>query len=144
MKKGIWLFLLIMTSCKQSNETCTILGKWKSVEFLSDKEVDLNQDGIYNKDLLKEDPCTEVNFHFMKNGKVTRYYKNKKTGCKTKKSTLKYVVKEDKILFIVSGMRQKHRFKIRDCKLTLYGISGRGKTEKGKESIKINSLFEKQ
>lgn len=77
--------LLILSSCTNKIKNCGLIGKWKSVEFNSSKSVDFNKDGTYSKNLLKEDDCTEVIFNFMSNGKVERYYKNRRTNCKLKK-----------------------------------------------------------
>ncbi len=136
--------LLFLASCFEKEKNCELIGKWESTEFNSDKAVDMNKDGIYNQDLLQEDDCSEVIFHFKKNGKAERYYKNKRTNCKFKKSTLDYIVNGNQILFTVSGMKQKHKYKITNCKLNIYGAQDSGLTENGKQNILINSVFEKK
>jgi hypothetical protein len=140
----IIISLLILTSCSERVKNCNLVGKWKSIEFISNKAIDWNNDGIYNKELLKEDKCTEVIFEFKNNGKIERYYKNKGTNCEFKKSTLNYVVDGNEILFTVSGMRQKHKFEINNCILTFYGIKDRGMTKNGKQNILISSKLKKQ
>jgi len=133
-----------LTSCSKSLKNCELIGEWKSIEFYSDKAIDMNKDGIYNKKLSIEYECTEVIFRFTSNGKAERFYKNKRTNCKFKKSTLDYVVEGNQILFTVSGMKQKHKFDITNCRLNLYGIRERGMTENGNQNILINSVFRKK
>jgi len=136
--------LLMLTSCSNKTKNCNLVGTWKSVEFYSDKAVDNNDDGVYNKELSKEDKCVEVIMRFMSNGQVVRLYKNKRTHCKIKKSKLQYVVKGNQIVFTVSGMKQKQQFDIVDCKLKLYGIVDYGLTKKGKQKVIVNAIFEKE
>ena len=146
MKKILVLIfsLLILTSCSNNPKNCDLIGRWRSIEFYSDKPIDANRDGVYNKDLLKEYDCTVVIYDFMENGKVKRLSKSKRTKCKFNKSPLNYTVDGDQITFTVSGMKQKHKFEIKDCKLHIYGIYGSGMTKSGKKSISIHSVFEKE
>jgi hypothetical protein len=104
----------------------------------------MNDDGIYSKNLLNEDECTEVIFHFMSNKKVDRFYKNNRTDCEFKKSALTYVVEGNQINFVVKGMKQKHKFEIANCKLIIYGVYDIGMTESGEQDISINSVFERE
>ncbi len=138
------LNLIIITACSDTKKNCQLIGKWKSTSFISNKTIDKNKDGIYNTDILKEDECSEVVFHFLKNGKAERISKNKRTNCINKRSSMNYVIDENQLLFIVSGMEQKHTYEIVDCKLHIYNIQDRGLTESGKQNILITSVFEKQ
>ncbi len=136
--------LLFLTSCSKKLKNCNLIGEWKSIKFTSDKPVDMDNDGVFNINLLKEDSCTEIIYNFKNNGKVENFHKNKRTNCQFKKSTLNYVIDGKYILFTVSGMKQKHPFDITDCKLHIYGVYGVGKTAQGKQRISINSTFKKK
>ncbi|MFL1897475.1 lipocalin family protein [Aquimarina sp. 2-A2] len=143
MKVQIIIILLIFNSCSKKTKNCQLIGKWKSIEFSSNKAIDSNKDGIYNTDILNEDGCSEVIFVFMDNGKAERYYKNNRTNCKLKKSILNYVIDGNQLIFTVSGMKQKSEFKITNCKLSIDGVQEIGITKNGKQNITINSVFEK-
>ena len=136
--KYLIILLLLITSCGSTNNNCLLLGEWKSVSFTSNLAID------GNKDVLLEDECTEVVIRFKNNGIAERLYKNSRTNCEFQKSILNYIVEKDKILFTVSGMKQKHKFKIENCQLHIYGVLDSGKTETGKKTILINSVFEKE
>ncbi|PCJ96096.1 MAG: hypothetical protein COA50_07905 [Flavobacteriaceae bacterium] len=138
------LSVLILTSCSGTPKNCELIGKWEAIAFYADKAVDVNNDGVFNKTLLKEYECTAVTFHFMSNGKVEQANKSKRSNCDLVKTTFDYLVDGDDILFTVNGMKQRQSFDITDCKLNVYGIKDRGITENGQQQILIHSVFKKK
>ncbi|MFD0863306.1 hypothetical protein ACFQ1M_13920 [Sungkyunkwania multivorans] len=129
------------TSC--SNENCGLIGTWESLEFLSSKEVDENNDGVFHKELTKEG-CYRVTLNFVSKSKVKRTSVTQQNCDKVQENEMKYRAEGEELTFIVNGMTQKHRYKIVDCKLYIYGVLGTGKTRKGKERITIASVFKKR
>lgn len=134
---------LLVASCNKSKD-CTIEGKWRSIAFTASEAVDLNDDGVYSKKLLMEDPCAEVIYEFLSHGNLKRSSKNKRTNCEWSKGRYNYIIEDNAIHFTVSGMKQSHDYKIDNCQLKINGILGSGITEAGRKSFLINVVLEQE
>ncbi len=96
MKKLICflLLLLMFVNCDKSaeeDEDITILGVWEMVSFNSNNPADINDDGIYNKDMLKEyktwlGVVPKFSFHFLESGNF--YHLTEWTDSKTSESNI--------------------------------------------------------
>lgn len=83
------VFALIFVSCDKSaeeTEDLTILGVWELVSFVTDNPADTNDDGIFNKDMLKEyktwlGVVPKFSFHFLESGNF--YHLTEWTDSKT-------------------------------------------------------------
>jgi hypothetical protein len=86
------IFALALASCDKSaeeDENITILGVWELISFNADNPIDIDNDGIYNKDMLKElkskfGVVPKITFHFLESGNF--YHLTEWTDPKTSKS----------------------------------------------------------
>ncbi|HOS45067.1 MAG TPA: hypothetical protein PLQ69_01135 [Paludibacter sp.] len=99
--------LLIFVSCDKSteeDEDITILGVWEMVSFTTDNLADINDDGIYNKDMLKEyktwlEVVPKFSFHFLESGNfyhLTEWTDSKTSESNTDKVTGTWEINENK------------------------------------------------
>ena len=148
MKKQLLLFIILTiftlnSSCSDEPKNCDIIGKWKLVSIISNKPVDVNNDGVYTKNLIKEDPCINLIFYFKdsKNGK--RSEKSSKTGCKYNNTDFTYKLTKNKfIIFKWKKYRFKYRYYLENCYLSYYEHK-RLKTNFGIKNIEIEYKFKK-
>jgi hypothetical protein len=135
MKKLLLVILILLSACQKDNQKKSIIGTWRLVSIISNIEVDLNEDGFSNTDLIKEFPgCYNYTCTFLKNGD----YERTVTGadCKTSTVSAKWTLSDETLIINYDdNLYHQHQISINE-KLIMYdGI--------WYEDIKADVIFER-